>query len=76
MGGGNKFHYPKWVWTPTGGWWANPRNWRRNTFATAFCLVAFCQFVVIPWSDAHTVGTFSLNGCNLKSTVFFCFSLG
>lgn len=43
MGGGRRFHYPKWVWSPAGGWWANPENWKRNTalygvFVGAFCL--------------------------------------
>ena len=31
MGGGGKFPYPKWVFSPAGGWWHNPRRWRRNT---------------------------------------------
>jgi len=30
MGAAN-FPYPKWVWTPAGGWWCNPPNWKRNT---------------------------------------------
>jgi len=36
MGGGNKFPYPLYVWSPAGGWWVHNRNWRRNT------VVAFC----------------------------------
>ena len=31
MGGGRRYHYPKWVWSPAGGWWASPANWKRNT---------------------------------------------
>ncbi|CAM9193791.1 unnamed protein product [Pylaiella littoralis] len=31
MGGGRHFHFPKHVWSPSGGWWANPPNWKRNT---------------------------------------------
>ena len=23
--------YPKFVWSPTGGWYCNPPNWKRNT---------------------------------------------
>ena len=23
--------YPKFVWTPTGGWYCDPPNWRKNT---------------------------------------------
>ena len=33
--------YPKFVWTPTGGWYCNPPNWRRNTgLAMIFVLVS------------------------------------
>lgn len=31
MGGGHHYHYPKWVWSPAGGWWPKPANWRANT---------------------------------------------
>mmetsp|Transcript_25416 Transcript_25416/g.37476 ORF Transcript_25416/g.37476 Transcript_25416/m.37476 type:complete len:81 (-) Transcript_25416:123-365(-) len=31
MGGGRRFPFPKYVWTPYGGWWADPKNWKRNT---------------------------------------------
>jgi hypothetical protein len=34
MGGGGghgDFYYPKEVWSPTGGWWCDPKHWRRNT---------------------------------------------
>ena len=34
MGAAN-FNYPKWVWTPAGGWWCNPVNWKRNTYIAA-----------------------------------------
>ncbi|KAL0036629.1 hypothetical protein WJX79_003360 [Trebouxia sp. C0005] len=36
-GGGGDSHasYPKGVWSPAGGWWADPKHWRRNT-ALAF----------------------------------------
>ncbi|KAI3659929.1 hypothetical protein MP638_004956 [Amoeboaphelidium occidentale] len=27
---GPRYNYPKWVWSPTGGWWADPKYWRRN----------------------------------------------
>lgn len=48
MGGGHHFHYPKYVWSPSGGWWPNPAHWKRNTFVAgasiavlALCIVAF-----------------------------------
>ncbi|KAJ5561600.1 hypothetical protein N7535_003939 [Penicillium sp. DV-2018c] len=31
MGGGGKIPYPKEVWSPAGGWYAQPANWRANT---------------------------------------------
>ena len=30
MGGGHHFEYPKWVWSPSGGWWPKPQAWKRN----------------------------------------------
>eukprot|EP00794_Sanderia_malayensis_P008106 gene8105-8975_t len=39
MGGMKKFDYPKYVWSPCGGWWCQPRNWKRNlviAYAVAF----------------------------------------
>ncbi|KAF9781412.1 hypothetical protein BJ322DRAFT_1080985 [Thelephora terrestris] len=35
MGGGARYPYPKAVWSPAGGWWTRPSNWRANT-AIAF----------------------------------------
>merc|ERR1712054_174212 len=43
MGGGGKSPYPKHVWSPAGGWYAQPANWRMNTMiagATMFSIVA------------------------------------
>ncbi|OAV97439.1 hypothetical protein PTTG_26053 [Puccinia triticina 1-1 BBBD Race 1] len=31
MGGGAQYPYPKEVWSPSGGWWTRPTNWRSNT---------------------------------------------
>jgi hypothetical protein len=31
MGGGGKIPYPKHVWSPSGGWNAQPKNWKANT---------------------------------------------
>merc|ERR1712167_317237 len=38
MGAVERFPVPK-VWSPAGGWWCNPVNWRRNTKIAA--LVSF-----------------------------------
>ncbi|XP_032230070.1 uncharacterized protein LOC116613693 [Nematostella vectensis] len=42
MGGGKKFAYPKFVWSPSGGWWCNPKNWRRNTLIAFGVYAAIC----------------------------------
>ncbi|PVG03991.1 hypothetical protein CPB86DRAFT_312671 [Serendipita vermifera] len=31
MGGGGHYPYPKEVWSPAGGWWTRPANWKSNT---------------------------------------------
>ena len=36
----------RYVWTPTGGWWNNPPNWRRNT---AVGLVASWSVAYLAW---------------------------
>ncbi|KAF9285070.1 hypothetical protein BGZ72_009736 [Mortierella alpina] len=28
---GGRYPYPKHVWSPTGGWWTQPTNWKANT---------------------------------------------
>ncbi|KAG8933351.1 hypothetical protein FRC03_007176 [Tulasnella sp. 419] len=35
MGGGARFPYPKHVWSPAGGWWTRPSNWKMNTAVAA-----------------------------------------
>ena len=48
MGGGRHFEYPKWVWSPAGGWWPKPINWQRNT-------VFYGIFVVIASVGIHSI---------------------
>ncbi|KAG0143453.1 hypothetical protein CROQUDRAFT_661259 [Cronartium quercuum f. sp. fusiforme G11] len=36
MGGGAQYPYPKEVWSPAGGWWTRPNNWRTNTAIVIF----------------------------------------
>ena len=36
MGGGSEMAYPKWVWTPAGGWYCHPKQWKRNTAIVGF----------------------------------------
>ncbi|KIK56364.1 hypothetical protein GYMLUDRAFT_47140 [Collybiopsis luxurians FD-317 M1] len=35
MGGGDRYPYPKQVWSPAGGWWVRPSNWKSNTFVVS-----------------------------------------
>ncbi|KAF8323915.1 hypothetical protein DL93DRAFT_2049328, partial [Clavulina sp. PMI_390] len=35
QGGGARYPYPKHVWTPAGGWWTRPANWKANTALVA-----------------------------------------
>ncbi|PWN43565.1 hypothetical protein IE81DRAFT_322212 [Ceraceosorus guamensis] len=47
MGGGARYPYPKEVWSPSGGWWSQPRNWRSNT---AVCAVGIGIFSYFLWN--------------------------
>ncbi|KAJ7282805.1 hypothetical protein C8J57DRAFT_1499771 [Mycena rebaudengoi] len=40
QGGGGRYPYPKFVWSPAGGWWSQPANWKMNTFIMS-CGIAF-----------------------------------
>ncbi|KAH6629532.1 hypothetical protein C7974DRAFT_394679 [Boeremia exigua] len=40
MGGGGKIPYPKHVWSPSGGWYAQPNNWKGNTAVVGLVLVS------------------------------------
>ncbi|ETN43627.1 uncharacterized protein HMPREF1541_02786 [Cyphellophora europaea CBS 101466] len=39
MGGGGKIPYPKHVWSPSGGWYAQPHNWRANTLVAGLVVI-------------------------------------
>ncbi|KAJ4988459.1 hypothetical protein SVAN01_06076 [Stagonosporopsis vannaccii] len=47
MGGGGKIPYPKHVWSPAGGWYAQPANWKGNTAVVGLVLVSL---VGMAWS--------------------------
>ena len=59
MGGGRRFLFPKWVWTPYGGWWADPPKWKRDT-AIAFATINTIIYFVYQWSDKHMVSFLSV----------------
>ena len=46
MGGGGKIPYPKHVWSPAGGWYGQPKNWKANT---AFFALVIAGLTGIAW---------------------------
>ncbi|KAF1995319.1 hypothetical protein P154DRAFT_445701 [Amniculicola lignicola CBS 123094] len=46
MGGGAKIPYPKHVWSPAGGWYSRPANWKGNT---AIMGAAIAGIVAMVW---------------------------
>ena len=44
MGGGGKVPYPKHVWSPAGGWYAQPHNWKSNTMIFG-AVIAGCALI-------------------------------
>ncbi|KAL1997413.1 hypothetical protein VTN49DRAFT_853 [Thermomyces lanuginosus] len=47
MGGGGKIPYPKEVWSPAGGWYAQPANWKANTAKMGLAILGIAA---ITWS--------------------------
>ncbi|KAJ3771586.1 hypothetical protein FB446DRAFT_739753 [Lentinula raphanica] len=45
MGGDGRYPYPKQVWSPAGGWWVRPSNWKSNTFIVAAGIAGICYMV-------------------------------
>ena len=52
MGGGPRYRVPKYVWSPIGGWWPEPKNWARNT-ALYIGFMGFAASVIITTSWAN-----------------------
>ncbi|KAL8921319.1 MAG: hypothetical protein Q9172_004092 [Xanthocarpia lactea] len=44
---GGKIPYPKHVWSPSGGWYAQPANWKANTAVMGVVIVGITAMV---WS--------------------------
>ncbi|KAK5660341.1 hypothetical protein OQA88_12882 [Cercophora sp. LCS_1] len=44
MGGGPRVPYPKHVWSPAGGWYTQPSNWKRNTAIASVCMWVIVGF--------------------------------
>ncbi|KAI7541503.1 hypothetical protein KC331_g8530 [Hortaea werneckii] len=43
--GGGKIPYPKHVWSPAGGWYAQPANWKQNTAVFGAVVMGICLMV-------------------------------
>ncbi|KXS20133.1 hypothetical protein M427DRAFT_108309 [Gonapodya prolifera JEL478] len=55
MGGhSERWAYPKWVWSPAGGWWGRPKNWRTN-FAIVATGSAVFIYSVFRFSAANEI---------------------
>eukprot|EP00462_Mataza_sp_D1_P004572 CAMPEP_0175115686 /NCGR_PEP_ID=MMETSP0086_2-20121207/17744_1 /TAXON_ID=136419 /ORGANISM="Unknown Unknown, Strain D1" /LENGTH=107 /DNA_ID=CAMNT_0016395863 /DNA_START=27 /DNA_END=350 /DNA_ORIENTATION=+ len=46
MGGGGRYPYPKHVWSPAGGWWCHPKQWRQSTGRAFVAAGGFFAFVL------------------------------
>ncbi|OCH90167.1 hypothetical protein OBBRIDRAFT_731260, partial [Obba rivulosa] len=45
QGAGARYPYPKEVWSPAGGWWSRPSNWKSNT-AISFAMILAITYAV------------------------------
>ncbi|EMR11516.1 hypothetical protein PNEG_00529 [Pneumocystis murina B123] len=41
--------FPKHVWSPSGGWWCQPRKWKSNT---AICIAGISLIVFWVWKTS------------------------
>ncbi|KAF0684784.1 Aste57867_23299 [Aphanomyces stellatus] len=40
MGAVSKYPYPKHTWSPAGGWWNEPKNWKNRTAILSGLMIA------------------------------------
>jgi hypothetical protein len=52
MGAVSKFPYPKHTWSPAGGWWNEPKNWKNRT-GILFGAFALLSIPLISFSNKH-----------------------
>ncbi|KIM80654.1 hypothetical protein PILCRDRAFT_73008, partial [Piloderma croceum F 1598] len=70
QGGGGRYPYPKQVWTPSGGWWTRPANWKSNT-AIVFGGILAIAYGVFSVSAAREVrGNCALSLCVNQHRLF------
>jgi hypothetical protein len=68
MGGGERFAYPKWVWSYYGGWWPTPKNYFRNTMITGGIILTLTAFV-FQVSGSKEVDLFEIEKSQISRTV-------
>ncbi|KAG6972769.1 hypothetical protein JG688_00003850 [Phytophthora aleatoria] len=53
MSGGGEYPYPKYTWSPAGGWWAKTKNWQRKTGVALVALAAVAGPIALFSSSNH-----------------------
>lgn len=54
MGGVEKYPYPKYTWSPAGGWWHETKNWRAKT-GTALVVMTLAVLPLALYSRKNLV---------------------
>jgi hypothetical protein len=62
MGGARRYPYPKWVWSPAGGWWPTSPNYKRNAV-----IYVTCSFIIM-----YALG--SIGESKMVSIIVYIFS--
>ncbi|KAI9794728.1 MAG: hypothetical protein M1833_007385 [Piccolia ochrophora] len=62
MGGGDKVPYPKHVWSPAGGWYSQPANWKANTAVMGLLVFGVTAFVWKTSAERETRDFFPAKG--------------
>ncbi|KAI7840218.1 hypothetical protein COHA_006000 [Chlorella ohadii] len=44
MGGGGDLHVPKEIWSPAGGFYADPKRWKRNTAVIGLIIAGIAAY--------------------------------
>ncbi|CAK4081603.1 unnamed protein product [Aphanomyces euteiches] len=63
MGAVTKYPYPKNVWSPAGGWWNEPKNWKNRTAILAGVMVA----LIVPMASFASKNATTFSHATKKS---------
>ncbi|KAL7680032.1 hypothetical protein Plhal304r1_c070g0158591 [Plasmopara halstedii] len=53
MSGGGEYPYPKYTWSPAGGWWAKTKNWQRKTSVALVAMAAVAGPIALYSNSNH-----------------------